>query len=90
MLKMVLTIVVLLVSVNTAFGWQGYNLDTGGVIYVDPKLGQKTLTTGNVKYFDYDTGQEKLGYLNMYEDNLGLLMDLRTGDLMRVKMEGRK
>jgi len=87
---MVLTIVVLLVSVNTAFAWQGYNMDTGGVIYVDTKLGQETLTTGNVKYFDYDTGQEKLGYLNMYEDNLGLLMDLRTGDLMRVKMEGRQ
>jgi hypothetical protein len=31
-----------------------------------------------------------MGYLNMYEHNVGLLVDLDSGELIRVKMEGRK
>ncbi len=65
-------------------------MDTGTVIIVSVEAGQEDLTIGNVIYFDYDTGEEKLGYLNMYEQNIGLLMDLDTGDLIRVKMEGRE
>ena len=65
-------------------------MDTGTIIYVSVEPGQEPIKMGNVIYFDYDTGQEKLGYLNMYEKNIGLLMDLDTGDLIRVQMEGRE
>jgi len=74
----------------SAFAWQGFNMDTGTVIYVSTDAGQEDLMMGNVTYFDYDSGEQKLGYLNMYEKNIGLLMDLDTGDLIRVQMEGRE
>ena len=74
----------------SVFAWQGYNLDTGTVIYVDLGNNSEDLTIGNVTYFDYDSGEQKFGYLNMYEQNIGLLMDLDTGDLIRVQMEGRE
>ena len=75
----------LLFSVN-AFAWQGFNMDTGTVILVDTE-GQTDLKMGNITYFDYDSGTEKVGYLNMYEQNVGLILDLDTGDLIRVQME---
>ncbi len=75
----------LLMSAN-ALAWQGFNIDTGTVILVDT-AGENDLTMGNITYFDYDTGTEKLGYLNMYEQNIGLILDLDTGDLIRVQME---
>ena len=70
----------------SALDWQGFNIDTGTVILVDT-AGENDLTMGNITYFDYDTGTEKLGYLNMYEQNIGLILDLDTGDLIRVQME---
>ena len=42
---------------------------------------------GNVIYFDYDSGEEKQGYLNMYDQNIGLLLDFNSGDLIRVRMD---
>ncbi len=75
----------LLMSAN-ALAWQGFNIDTGTVILVDT-AGENDLTMGNITYFDYDTGTQKLGYLNMYEQNIGLILDLDTGDLIRVQME---
>ncbi len=71
-----------------AFAWQGFNMDTGTAILVNTE-GKDDITTGNVVYFDYDEGLEKIGYLNMYENNLGLLVDLDTGELIRIKMEQR-
>ena len=72
-----------------AMAWQGYNLDTGTVILINTE-GRDDISIGNVSYFDYDTGLEKMGYLNMYEQNIGLLVDLDSGELMRLKMEGRE
>tara|TARA_R110002096_G_scaffold238776_1_gene430367 strand:- start:534 stop:785 length:252 start_codon:yes stop_codon:yes gene_type:complete len=83
-----MTIVGLFLCTQAA-AWQGYNLDTGTVIMVNTE-GRDDITMGNVVYFDYDTGLEKIGYLNMYEQNIGLLVDLDSGELMRVKMEGRE
>ncbi len=84
----VATVIGLVISAQAA-AWQGFNLDTGTVIMVNTE-GRQDITTGNVVYFDYDTGLEKIGYLNMYEQNIGLLVDLDTGELIRVKMEGRQ
>ncbi|MFK7794489.1 MAG: hypothetical protein AB8B89_03995 [Gammaproteobacteria bacterium] len=64
-------------------------MDTGTIILVNTE-GRNDITMGNVVYFDYDTGLEKIGYLNMYEHNVGLIVDLDSGELMRVKMEQRK
>ena len=87
-MKYILAIIVGLVFSTQVAAWQGYNMETGTVILVDIN-GKNDITTGNVAYFDYDTGLEKIGYLNMYEHNIGLLIDLDSGELMRVKMEGR-
>ena len=68
-----------------AGAWQGINLDTGAVI--DIRIDNaNSFTEGNIQYFDYDEGELKLGYLNMYEQNFGLIVDLDTGDLLRVQM----
>lgn len=74
----------------SAHAWQGFNMDTGTVIDVNTGSTQANVTMGNVTYFDFDTGEEKLGYLNMYENNLGLIIDLDTGDLIRIRMDGRR
>ena len=88
MTKLLLKIAVigmLLVS-SQAFAWQGFNMDTGTVILVDT-AGLDDSKMGNITYFDYDTGTAKVGYLNMYEQNVGLILDLDTGELIRVQME---
>jgi len=88
-MKTIIVFLVFLFMAAPAIAWQGYNIDNGTTIFVNVEKGQEDIKTGNVTYFDYDTGEEKIGYLNMYENNLGLLMDLNTGDLIRVQMEGR-
>lgn len=65
-------------------------MDTGTVIFINLGGELENSTTGNVTYFDYDSGQQKVGYLNMYEKNIGLLMDLDTGELIRVQMDRRE
>lgn len=65
-------------------------MDTGTIIDVNTGTSQAQVTMGNVTYFDFDTGEEKLGYLNMYENNMGLIIDLDTGELIRVRMDGRR
>lgn len=68
-----------------AYAWQGINLDTGTII--DIRIENAiSFTEGNIQYFDYEVGELKVGYLNMYEQNFGLIVDLDTGDLLRVKM----
>ncbi len=88
-MKYIVATVIGLVLSAQAAAWQGYNMDTGTIIMVNTQ-GEEDITTGNVVYFDYDTGLEKIGYLNMYEQNVGLLVDLDSGELIRVKMEGRQ
>ncbi len=88
-MKYIFVTIIGLLLCSHAMAWQGYNLDTGTVIVVNAE-GRDDITMGNVSYFDYDTGLEKIGYLNMYEQNVGLLVDLDSGELMRVKMERRK
>ena len=90
MRRTLIVLIVCLIFTASAHAWQGFNLDTGTVILVSVENGHEDMTMGNVTYFDYDTGEQKLGYLNMYEKNIGLLMDLDTGDLIRVQMEGRE
>lgn len=83
---LLIALVGILVASANALAWQGFNMDTGTVILVDT-AGQNDIKMGNITYFDYDTGIEKVGYLNMYEQNVGLILDLDTGDLIRVQME---
>ena len=69
-----------------SWAWQGFNMDNGTVILIQTDE-QEEIQMGNVKYFDYDSGEEKQGYLNMYDQNIGLLLDLNSGDLIRVRMD---
>ncbi len=74
---------------SNVLAWQGLNLDTGGAIEIRTE-GAESFESGNVEYYDYELDEIKLGYLNMYENNLGLIIDLETGDLLRVHMESVK
>ena len=73
-MKYLLSIFAGLIFSTQAMAWQGFNMDTGTVIFVDT-AGQKDIKVGNVKYFDYDDGTEKLGYINMYDQTLCLILD---------------
>ncbi len=84
-MKRILTVIIIMLSCANAMAWQGVNLDTGTMIEIKT-YGSATVQDGNIEYFDYDLGEVKLGYLNMYEQNIGLIIDLDTGDLIRVQM----
>ena len=85
-MKMFITIFGSLLLSTTALAWQGMNLDTGGSIEIRTEEA-KSFESGNIEYYDYEEDEVKLGYLNMYENNLGLIIDLETGDLLRVRMD---
>lgn len=84
-MKYISTACIALLFCTDAIAWQGVNLDTGAVIEIQ-SVGMAAYTEGNIEYFDYEVGEIKLGYLNMYEQNIGLILDLDTGDLLRVRM----
>ena len=84
-MKYIWIMCVVLFCCADAKAWQGVNLDTGTLIEIR-STGKTPPTQGNIKYFDYEVGEIKLGYLNMYEQNMGLIVDLDTGDLVRVRM----
>ena len=84
-MKAILSIIATFLFSANAFAWQGINLDTGTLI--DIKIEDlNSFTAGNIQYFDYDLGELKLGYLSMYEQNFGLIVDLDTGDLLRIQV----
>ena len=89
MLKYMLTIIFGCFLSTQAWSWQGFNMDNGTVILIQTEE-QEHIQMGNVVYFDYDSGEEKQGYLNMYDQNIGLLLDLDTGNLIRVRMDELK
>ena len=84
-MKYTVIIFIIFLLCAEAGAWQGINLDTGAVI--DIRIDNaNSFTEGNIQYFDYEEGELKVGYLNMYEQNFGLIVDLDTGDLVRVQM----
>ena len=84
-MKVILIAAITMLTCVNAWAWQGINLDTGTMIEIKT-YGATSVPDGNIEYFDYDLGEIKLGYLNMYEQNVGLIIDLDTGDLIRVQM----
>ena len=84
-MKVILVAVITMLACVNARAWQGINLETGTMIEIKT-YGAPSVQEGNIEYFDYDLGEIKLGYLNMYEQNIGLIIDLDTGDLIRVQM----
>ena len=84
-MKYISTVFIALLFCTDAIAWQGLNLDTGTVIEIQSD-GMAAYTEGNIEYYDHEVGELKLGYLNMYEQNMGLIVDLDTGDLLRVRM----
>ncbi len=65
--------------------WQGLNMETGAVIDVNIS-GNIYEREGNIEYFDYELGELKLGYLSMFSRELGVIVDLDSGDLIPVQM----
>lgn len=84
-MKYITTAFMALLFCADAIAWQGVNLDTGTLIEIQ-SVGMAAYSEGNIEYFDHEVGEIKLGYLNMYEQNIGLILDLDTGDLLRVRM----
>ena len=82
--KYVLAIIFGCLFSTHAWAWQGFNMDNGTVILIES---EEQIQMGNVRYFDYDSGEEKQGYLNMYDQNIGLLLDFNSGNMIRVRMD---
>lgn len=78
-------LVALLMFCSSAMAWKGIDMDAGTIIDIQLQGAQKP-TQGNVMYLDHADEELKLGYLNMFDAELGVILDLESGELIRVKM----
>ncbi len=70
----------------SAFAWEGYNYETGTYFEVD-SYNHRGRGEGEVEFYDYETGEYKQGYLDMYSGGSGDLYDYETGETYSVEME---
>lgn len=84
-MKYIFAAIILTLIGSDAMAWRGINLDTGTMIEVKT-YGADSVQHGNIEYFDYELGEIKFGFINMYEQNIGLIIDLESGELLRVQM----
>ena len=73
-------------SIQFATAWEGYNYDTGSYIEIE-SYDHQGQGEGEVEYYDYDTGEYRSGYLDMYPGGSGELTDYETGETYEVDME---
>ena len=80
-------IAILLSFVSTsAFAWSGYSYETGNSIEVE-SYDHRGIGEGDVEYYDYDSGEYRSGYLDMYPGGSGTLTDDDTGESFEVDMD---
>jgi len=65
--------------------WDGYREDTGGSIEIE-SYDHRGKGEGAVEYYDYDSGEYRSGYLDMYPGGSGQLTDDETGEVINVDM----
>lgn len=71
---------------TTVSAWDGFNYDTGSPIEVD-SYDHQGRGEGEVEYFDYNSGEYRSGYLDMYRGGSGELTDYETGETYQIEME---
>ena len=71
---------------SSAQAWDGYNNDTGSSIEIE-SYDHQGRGEGEVEYYDYDSGEHRSGYLDMYPGGSGELTDDETGETYQVDME---
>lgn len=72
--------------VSHLYAWEGYNEDTGSYIEVE-SYDHQGQGEGEVEYYDYETGEYRSGYLDMYPGGSGELTDDETGEIYQVDMD---
>lgn len=70
----------------SSYAWDGYDYSTGSYISVETYDHGGT-GSGEVEYFDYQTGTYRYGYLDMYSGGSGSLYDYETGEVREVQMD---
>ena len=87
-MKLFLLLITLFIFCSPVWAWQGFDMDTGTVIDIQLE-GKERPQQGNIMYLDHADEELKLGYLNMFDAELGVILNLESGELIRVKMVGK-
>ena len=66
--------------------WEGYDYDTGDYIEIE-SYDHQGQGEGEVEYYDYESGEYRTGYLDMYPGGSGELTDDETGETHEVEMD---
>ena len=66
--------------------WDGYNYNTGNYIDVE-SYDHRGRGEGEVEFYDYNSGEYRSGYLDMYPGGSGELTDYTTGETYDVHMD---
>lgn len=75
-----------MIFISNVYAWDGYNYDTGSYIDIE-SYNHQGLGEGPVEYYDYNTGEYRSGYLDMYQGGSGELTDDETGETHQVDMD---
>ena len=86
MKTLIATLFLLSFSISNAFAWGGYDSTTGAHIDID-SYDHGGTGEGSVEYYDYDSGEYRSGYLDMYPGGSGTLTDDETGESHDVYMD---
>lgn|GEM_PF-3473281 len=76
---------VLAITSSPVAAWDGYVVETGTAIEVISYDHQGN-GEGEVEYYDYEAGEYKEGYLDMFPGGSGELLDYETGEVLQVDM----
>ncbi|KGQ26347.1 hypothetical protein JP33_04865 [Gallibacterium anatis CCM5995] len=77
---------IVIIFASPAFCWTGYNYDTGSYFEVE-RYDHQGLGEGPVEYYDYNSGEYKSGYLDLFPGASGILYDEDTGEEFDIQME---
>lgn len=71
---------------NPGLAWDGYKVENGEAIEVET-YDHQGQGEGPVEYYDYETGEYRTGYLDMYPGGSGTITDDETGEEIEVEMD---
>lgn len=71
---------------STVFAWDGYSYDKGNYIEIE-SYDHNGRGEGEVEYYDYESGEYREGYLDMYPGGTGTITDYETGEEFDVDMD---
>jgi len=80
------SIIIILATIINCYAWDGYSYDKGNYIDVETYDHQGN-GEGPVEYYDYESGEYKSGYLDMYPGGTGTITDDETGESFDVEMD---